>query len=118
MLKKDGQPGKDSSFIGVPLDDPKVTPPEKLRYDACATVDENYAPTKPMRVQTLAGGDYVVARNCPLGSVAKGYEKLFHTWLPTSGRKARKAPSLLVAVNGPEGMPPTFGFTDIYVPLI
>jgi len=22
-----------------------------------------------------------------------------------------------VAVNGQEGMPPTFGFTDIYVPL-
>ncbi len=33
-------PRKDSLFIGVPLDNPKVTPPEKLRYDACVTVDE------------------------------------------------------------------------------
>ncbi len=117
MLKKDGLLRKDSLLIGLPLDNPKVTLPEKLRYDACATVDENYVPAKPMRVQTLAGGDYVVARNCPIGSIAKGYEKLFYSWLPSSGRKARKAPSLLVAVNGPEGMPPTFGFTDIYVPL-
>jgi AraC family transcriptional regulator len=99
------------------MDNPKVTPPEKLRYDACATVDEKYVPTKPVRVRTIAGGDYVVARNCPIGSIAKGYEKLFGSWLPKSGRKARKAPSLLVAVNGPEGMPPAFGFTDIYVPL-
>jgi AraC family transcriptional regulator len=116
-LKKDGLPRKDSLFIGVPMDNPKDTPPEKLRYDACVTVDENYLPTKPVRVRTIAGGDYVVARNCPIGAIAKGYEKLFCSWLPGSGRKARKAPSFLVAVNGAEGMPPAFGFTDIYVPL-
>jgi DNA gyrase inhibitor GyrI len=68
-------------------------------------------------VRTIVGGDYVVARNCPSGAIAKGYEKLFRSWLPASGRKARKASSFLVAVNGPEGMLPTFGFTDIYVPL-
>ncbi len=116
-LKQDGLPRKDSRFIGVPMDNPKVTPPEKLRYDACVTVAEKYAPTKPVRVRTIAGGDYVVARNCPIGSIAKGYEKLFRSWLPKSGRKARKAPSFLVAVNGLEGMPPAFGLTDIYVPL-
>jgi AraC family transcriptional regulator len=116
-LKKDGLPRKDSLFIGVPLDNPKVTPPEKLRYDTCVTVDDKYLPTRPVRVRTLAGGDYVVARNCPTGSIARGYEKLFRLWLPKSGRQARKAPSFLVAVNGPEGMPPAFGFTDIYVPL-
>jgi AraC family transcriptional regulator len=116
-LKKDGLPRKDSLFIGVPLDNPKVTPPEKLRYDACVTVDERYVPKKPVRVRTIAGGDYVVAGNCPIGAIAKGYEKLFRSWLPKSGRKVRKAPSFLVAVNGPEGMPPAFGFTDICVPL-
>jgi AraC family transcriptional regulator len=110
-LKKDGLPRKDSLFIGVPMDNPKTTPPEKLRYDVCVTVDEKYVPTKPVRVRTIAGGDYVVARNCPIGAIAKGYEKLFRSWLPKSGRKVRKAPSFLVAVNGP------FGFRDIYVPL-
>jgi AraC family transcriptional regulator len=116
-LKKDGLPRKDSLFIGVPMDNPKDTPAEKLRYDACVTVDEKYVPTKPMRLRTIAGGDYAVARNCPQGAIAKGYEKLFRSWLPKSGRKVRKTPSFLVAVNGPEGMPPAFGFTDIYVPL-
>ena len=116
-LRKDGLPHKDSSFIGVPLDNPKDTPPEKLRYDACVTVDAQYVPTKPVRVRTIEGGDYVVARNCPIGSIAKGYEKLVGTWLPKSGRKFRKAPSFLVAVNGHGGMPPSFGFTDIYLPL-
>jgi AraC family transcriptional regulator len=116
-LKKDGLPGKDSLVIGVPLDNPKVTPPEKLRYDTCVTVNEKYVPTKPVRVRTIAGGDYVVARNCPIRALAKGYEELFYSWLPKSGRKVRKAPSLLVTVNGSEGMPPAFGLRDIYVPL-
>src|ERR1035437_5332848 len=116
-LKKDGLPRKDSLFIGVPMDNPKTTPPEKLRYDVCVTVGNKYVPTKPVRVRTIAGGDYVVARNCPIGAIAKGFEKLFRSWLPSSGRKVRKAPSLLVAVNGPEGMPTPFGFRDIYVPL-
>lgn len=116
-LMKDGLPRRDSLFIGVPLDNPKVTPPEKLRYDACVTVDEKYVPTKPVRVRVIAGGDYVVARNCPIGAIAKGYEKLFGSWLPKSGRKWRKAPSFLVATDHPTGTPPAFGFTDIYVPL-
>ncbi|HEX4119838.1 MAG TPA: GyrI-like domain-containing protein, partial [Verrucomicrobiae bacterium] len=116
-LRKDGLPQKDSLLIGVPMDNPKVTPSEKLRYDACIAVDEKYVATRPVRVRTIAGGDYVVARNCPIGSIARAYEKLFRSWLPKSGRKIRKAPSFLVAVNGPEGMPPAFGFTDIYVPL-
>jgi AraC family transcriptional regulator len=116
-LKKDRLPRKDSLFIGVPLDNPKVTPPEKLRSDTCVTVNEKYVPTKPMRVRTIAGGDYVVARNCPRWAIARGYQKLFYSWLPKSGRKARKAPSLLVAVNGLEGMNTAFGLTDIYVPL-
>jgi AraC family transcriptional regulator len=116
-LKKDGLPQKDSLRIGVPMDNPKTTPPEKLRYDVCVTVDDKYVPTRPVRVRTIAGGDYVVARNCPFGSIARGYGKLFRSWLPKSGRKVRKAPSLLVRVNGPEGMPSAFGLTDIYVPL-
>lgn len=116
-LKNGGLPRKDSLFIGVPLDNPKVTPPEKLRYDACVTVDENYVSTKPVRVRTIAGGDYVVARNCPITALARGYEKLFRSWLPKSGRKVRKAPSFLVTVNGLEGMATPFGFRDIYVPL-
>ena len=116
-LKKDGLPREDSLLIGVPMDNPKDTPPEKLRYDACVTIDEKYVPTKPVRVRTIAGGDYVVARNCPIGAIAKGYKKLFYSWLPKSGRKVRKAPSFLVGVNAREGMPPSFRFTDIYMPL-
>ena len=110
-LKKDGLPRKDSLLIGVPLDNPKTTPPEKLRCDVCVTVDAKYVPTKPVRVRTIAGGDFAVTRNCPAGAIAKGYEKLYRSWLPDSGLKVRKAPSLLVAADR------SFGIWDIYLPL-
>jgi len=116
-LRKDGLPRRGSVYIGVPMDNPKDTPEEKLRYDACVTVDEKYSPGKPVRIRMIAGGDYAVARNCPIGAIAKGYEKLYRSWLPESGRTVRKEPSFLVAVNGQEIIPPGFGFTDIYVPL-
>ena len=116
-LEKDGLPRKGSLRIGVPMDNPQTTPPEELRYDVCVTVDDQCVPTSPVRVRTITGGEYVVARNCPLGSIAKGYGELFRSWLPKSGRKLRKAPSLMVRVNGPDGTPPAFGPTDIYVPL-
>jgi len=110
-LNRDGQHRKDSLFIGVPLDDPTSTPSEKLRYDACVAVNEDYVPTKPVRVRTITGGDYVVVRNCPIGEISEGYGKIFRSWLPNSGRSYRKAPSLLVGENGP------FGARDIYVPI-
>jgi DNA gyrase inhibitor GyrI len=116
-LSADGLPGEGMVYIGIPMDNPKVTPADKLRYDACVTVDEKYAPRKPVRLRMIAGGDYVVARNCPIGAIEKGYEKLYRSWLPGSGRTVRKEPSFLVAVNGHEPTPPGFGFTDIYVPL-
>ena len=116
-LLPDGLPRQDSVFLGVPMDNPQTTPPEKLRYDACVTVDAKYVPTKPLRVRTIAGGDYAVARKCQIMELAKGYETLYSTWLPNSGRTVRKAPSFLVAADSPEGIPPTSGFMDIYVPL-
>jgi len=117
-LKRHGLPRKDSLLIGAPLDNPKTTPREKLRYDACVSVDAKFIPTRPIRVRTIAGGDHVVVRNCPFGAIARGYQQLFGTWLPTSGRKIRNAPSFLVSVNGgPEKLRPAFGLTDIYLPL-
>jgi AraC family transcriptional regulator len=113
-LKAAGLPGKGTRMIGVPLDNPKVTAAAQLRYDACVSVDAKYVPTKPVRVRMIEGGDYAVARNCPCGSIARGYGELLHSWLPKSGRAIRKAPTFLVGVDG---TPPGGGVTDIYVPL-
>src|ERR1017187_4029964 len=48
---------KRSVFIGIGHDNPSVTPAAELRYDACITVDGDYQPKKPVKLQTIAGGD-------------------------------------------------------------
>jgi DNA gyrase inhibitor GyrI len=42
MLLADGWLGSDSRFIGIYHDDPPVAASEKIRYDACMTVDEAF----------------------------------------------------------------------------
>ncbi len=76
-LSADKQIRKRSVFIGIGHDNPSVTPAAELRYDACITVDEEYEPKKPVELQTIAGGDYAVAKNCPVGKIKDAFQYLY-----------------------------------------
>ncbi len=47
--------GPTTQFIGVCYDDPKITPAEKIRYDACVTVDAVFKADGEVQVQEIAG---------------------------------------------------------------
>jgi AraC family transcriptional regulator len=118
QLSKDGRIGADSVFIGIPHDDPDVTPSRKLRYDACVTVDDSYVPTGTMDVQTIPGGDYAVTTHCgPPRGIGEAYARLFGQWLPRSGREVRSSPSFVIALNNPQEVDSPNRLTDIYLPL-
>ena len=55
-LGKVGLFGADACHLGLCHDDPEVTPVEKIRYDACCTVDEAYQPHGDIGVMEIAGG--------------------------------------------------------------
>ncbi len=117
-LGREGQLGAGAQFIGVCYDDPEVTAPEKIRYDACITVDDDFVAEGEVGVQTLAGGDYaVVTHTGPYNTVGQTYTKLFGQWLPQSGRELRSEPSLEFYLNDPESTDPADLLTDIYAPL-
>lgn len=117
-LGREGQLGAAARFIGVCYDDPEVTPPEKIRYDACITVDDDVAASGEVGVQTLAGGDYAVVTHAgPYDTVGRTYATLFGQWLPHSGRELRSEPSLEFYLNDPESTDPEDLLTDIYAPL-
>jgi AraC family transcriptional regulator len=116
-LSADKQIRKRSVFIGIGHDNPSVTPASELRYDACITVDENYEPKKPVELQTIVGGDYAVAKNCPVGKIKDAYQYLYGKWLARSSRELRPAPSFMCW-----WMPRTWSRArnsgwDIYMPL-
>ncbi len=117
-LGKEGLLGPGTQFIGLCCDDPEVTAPEKIRYDACVTVDEDFVPEGDVGVQTISGGEYAVTTHIgPYSTLGQTYAKLLGQWLPNSGRELRSEPSPEFYLNAPESTEPEDLTTDIYAPL-
>jgi AraC family transcriptional regulator len=118
QLGKDGLLGPGTRFVGICYDDPEVTPPEKIRYDACVTVDNDFAAEDDVGVQTIGGGEYAVTTHVgPYHLLGQTYAQLLGQWLPRSGRELRSEPSLEFYLNTPESTDPEDLITDIYAPL-
>ena len=118
ILGKEGLLGGDSQFLGLCHDDPDVTPPDKLRYDACVTVDAGYTPMGDLGVQTVPGGDYAfTTHEGPYEQLGTTYRYLFGQWLPRSGRELRSSPCFEIYLNSPENTAPEDLISDVYVPL-
>jgi AraC family transcriptional regulator len=108
--------GPSSLVIGVGWDDPKTTPPDQIRYDACLTVDESFQPDGEVKVQTLEGGNYAVAAHVgPYETMAETYRWFIDTWLPASGKQMRMLPMYEVYRNSPADTPPEKLLTDIHM---
>ena len=106
----------ESSFIGLCHDDPEVTPPEKIRYDACITVDEDFSPAGEIGVQVIQGGEYAVTTHFgPYEKLSETYASLCGKWAPQNGREFQSAPSFEIYFNSPENTDPEDLVTDIYV---
>lgn len=117
-LGKEGLLGPGAEYIGLCHDDPDVTPPERLRYDACVIVAEDYVPQGEIGVQTISGGEYAVTTHFgPYDSLGETYARLMGQWVPRSGRELRSAPGLEFYLSDPENTDPQDCVTDIYAPL-
>ena len=116
-LSADKQIRKSSVFIGMGHDNPSVTPASELRYDACITVDADYEPKKPVELQTIVGGDYAVAKNCPVAKIKDAFQYLYGKWLARSSRGLRPAPAFVAFVGPRDAAAPGKQRVDIYMPL-
>ena len=117
-LGKEGMLGGDVLILGICHDDPEVTPPEKIRYDACVTVDESFVPEGEIGVQVIPGGEYAVTTHFgPYQKLGDTYTRLLGQWLPRSGRELRSTPCFEVYFNDPQSTEPEDLLTDIYAPL-
>jgi AraC family transcriptional regulator len=118
LLGKDGLLGGSSQFIGICHDDPAVTPHDKIRCDACMTVDQKFRPFGEIGAQVIPGGDYAVLTHFgPYDKIGQNYARLLGQWLPRSGRRLRAAPCFEIYFNSPENTEPEDLVTDIHAPL-
>ncbi|MFH1038603.1 MAG: AraC family transcriptional regulator [PVC group bacterium] len=110
--------GPHTDIIGISYDDPEVTPPEKIRYDACIVVDGSLQPEGEVGVQVIPGGEYAVTTHQgPYLKLIDTYSKLFGEWAPQSGRVVASGPCLELYRNDPHRTPPQELLTDVCVPL-
>lgn len=49
-----------STILGVPQDNPEVTPKEECRYDVCVAINKDFKVEKPAQVGKFTGGKYAV----------------------------------------------------------
>ncbi len=113
-----GLVGAGTRMFGVGHDDPDVTPPEKIRYDACVTIDDDVQGEGEINVQSIGGGRYMVAtHNGPYEKLSETYAALCGQWAPRSGEELRSAPCLEEYLNDPGSTVPEDLLTDVFVPI-
>jgi AraC family transcriptional regulator len=120
---------RDVAIIGMSLDDPSLTPPEKCRYDLGAAFPKPggreemlgeivrargraVAGTPPEQSECRRGGFSVrdfeslemAAIHCDgdLGHMARAWHYLYRIWLPASGREPADLPAMEIFVRLPE----------------
>ena len=113
-----GLVGRNVEFIGISYDDPDITAVDKLRYDACITVDKAVKPEGEVGVTTLKGGRYAVfLHKGPYENLKGMYQTIYKDWLPASGIKLRNSTGFELYVDDPDRTKPENLRTEIFVPI-
>ncbi|WKB51819.1 AraC family transcriptional regulator [Eleftheria terrae] len=81
------------TMYGIGHDNPRVTAPEKCRYDACVEVDAGFRPSGEVGVQVLAGGRYACAPFVGTAeTIHEAWNRVLGEWLPGSGYQCDDRP--------------------------
>ncbi|MDC8004650.1 AraC family transcriptional regulator [Aureisphaera galaxeae] len=104
--------------FGVCHDDPHVTEPDNIRYDACLTIHKPAKAKGEIGVKTLEGGKFAVFLYQGsyefLGDV---YNYIFGNWLLESAFELREEPPMERYISHPERTAPEKLKTEIYIPI-
>jgi AraC family transcriptional regulator len=110
--------GPGMRMIGIVHDDPDVTPPEKLRYDAALVVNRSVTPEGEFGFCELPGGLYaILTHKGRYTEIGKAYQQIYGAWLPKSGRELRHTPAFEQYLNSPTNTRPEDLLTSIHVPI-
>lgn len=106
------------TMIGIIHDDPEITPPDALRYDACIRLDHEIEVVGEFGVTCLPGGEEaVLLHRGPYERLMESYAWLYGVWLPHSGREADDRPPYEIYISAPDEAAPEDLLTEIHLPL-
>jgi len=110
---------KETKLIGISYDNPEVTNPEQIRYDACITVDSDVKLDSEVKKIEIKKGRYAVfLHKGSYDKFSQTYAEIFNHWLPESGYELRDKPCFEIYLNrDPRRTKPENLKTEIYVPI-
>lgn len=107
-----------SKFYGINWDDPEITPKEKIRYDACISIQNNTAIVTEFSTKTIFGGKYLCflykGDYQNLGFV---YNQIFKDWIIKMDYNLREEPVFEQYLNNKEVIPTEDLLTEIFIPI-
>lgn len=108
----------DSLLIGIPQDDPSVTPPEKQRFDVCVQIPEFRNPSGHIGCQTISAGTFGVGRHYgSFDNLADTYLHVYDSLVTTGKHKLRAQTPLEVYSYSQVKGDIRIHFTDVYLPV-
>lgn len=108
----------DSLLIGIPLDDPSVTPPEKQRFDVCVQIPEFRNPSGHIGCQTISAGTFGVGTHYgSFDNLADTYVHIYDSLVTSDKFKLRmQTPFEVYSYSSVKG-DIRIHFTDVYLPV-
>jgi AraC family transcriptional regulator len=72
--------------LGIAYDDPRITAPDKSRYDAAVVVPHDFKADRLVDLMDVPGGAYAVAQfSGTAHDIVEAWQTVFASWLPGSG---------------------------------
>ncbi len=108
--------------VGIPYDNPDITPNDRCRYDACVTIPEEIREgSGEVGVEDIPGGKYAVCHievsTQETNKIGEAVNRLYGEWLPSSGYAVDDKPSLEVYYDNPDRPQGTWISMDYCVPI-
>jgi AraC family transcriptional regulator len=107
-----------NEFLGISLDNPSVTTPNKCRYYACISINKPFKAEGKFGIQTIRQGLYAIfIQKGSYDGLNDLYKQIWFNWLPTSGYHLRKAVYFEKYINNPDTTKEEDLLTEIYIPI-
>ncbi len=112
---------KSMRSIGISHDDPSITEPERIRYDACLDINHPISIEDKLIKQTIKGGQYAVFLHKGVyEKFPDAYAYILNQWLPESAYQLdeNKVFFEMYLNKDPRKTKPENLKTQIYIPIV
>lgn len=112
--------GPRTQYLGICYDDPEVTDPNNIRYDACITIDDNDVSLidDTLRCHTINGGNFgCYIHKGPMEKLKDSYDKICGIWACQNNIEFSGAYSIEIYLNDPEKTKPEDLLIEIQCPV-